>query len=110
MSAPFEGCREYDERMRLLSTRPLPLLELRCALLAERLDALAVVVGRAEHPVGEPLELEPDRERGVVDVVEDALGGAEGERRQPVEVGEHTVDGIVEPRGWDDLGDEPPGE
>ena len=46
-----------------------PPLELRPSLLAERLDALAEVVRRAEQPAGEPLELEPDLERRVVDVV-----------------------------------------
>src|SRR5581483_1832125 len=50
--------------------------ELRRAFLHERLDALAEVGARAEQPVGQPFQLEPDRERGVVGVVQHALRGA----------------------------------
>ena len=61
--------------------RGLAALELRRAFLDEGLDALAEVVGRLEHAVGEALELEADVERAVVDVVEHALGHRQGDRR-----------------------------
>src|SRR5262249_53812373 len=109
ISPPWSWCRRDDERPGPKST-VLAALEFRRALLADRLDALAEVVGRAEQSVGEALELEPDRERRVVDVVEHPLGRAEGERRQLVEVGDHAVHGCVQLARRHDLGDEPPGE
>src|SRR5436190_12920968 len=110
ISPPWSWCRVDDERRGWESTAPSASFEARWSLLAERLDPLAEVVRRAEQPVGEALQLEPDRERRIVDVVEHTLRHPQGERRELVEVADDAVDGGVElPRGHD-LGDEPPGE
>ncbi len=58
----------------------LAALELRLALLAERLHALAKVPGGAQHPVGEAFELEAGMERPLLGEVQDALRRREHER------------------------------
>src|SRR5262249_13061087 len=55
--------------------------ELRLAPLAESLHSLAEIVGRAQHAVGEALDLEAGLERRVVHGVQDALRDRERERR-----------------------------
>src|SRR6266542_2180303 len=92
------------------STVLLPAFELRRPLLAERLDALAEIVRRAEQAVREAFELEAQRERAVVNVVEDALRHPEGERRELRELGDHPFDGLVQLVRGNDLGDQTPGE
>src|ERR1044071_1796866 len=110
ISPPWSWCRGNDERRGPKSTVRSAAFEFRLALLAEGLDALPEVVRRAKQPVRQALELEPDRERRVVDVIEHPLGHPEGERRELVQVRDYPIDGGVELLRGHDLGDETPGE
>ena len=75
-------------------------------LLAERLDALAEVVRRAQQAVGEPLDLEADVQRPVVGGLSTrfAMRSASGERCASSAISASTA--AVELVRRDDLGDE----
>src|ERR1043166_7301825 len=57
----------------------------------ERLDALAEILRRAQPAVAMALQLDRDRERAILGVVEELLGGALGERREAAQFVDQRV-------------------
>src|ERR1700737_1807513 len=85
--------------------------EIGFALLAERDDALLVVLALAQFLVGVPFDLESDAEARIIGGAQNALDRLERKRRHAGERPDHPIENLVKACTIvGDAGDEPPDE
>src|SRR6266511_5673606 len=91
------------ERKRSFRSALLAALELRSALLAECLYALAEIVRRSKQSVRQAFDLEAEAERAVVRVVQETLCHRQGQLRVRTQLLDEAGDRCVQLRGRNDL-------